>query len=342
MKIPPEKIKKFIETHFQYKVRRDGEEYIINNPFNYDTGYHFNINVHKALCHDWRGDDWAGPPNPISGKRSCGFIKFVSLYLNVSIKEAYNKLSISYTPTRKDEKEEIDKIYELKLPKNQKLYTDNNEIADILKRWLKKRGYTQEELEKNDIRYDGFKVIWPYYEFEEIVYWQARSYMNKRFEFPSTQVFENGKLAGKVEASKGMFLYGFDDIEFNSYVIVTEAIFDKHSLGEQTVASGGASLTDEQLKKLKILNPIKGIILAPDNDKAGVASIVSNYWKLKPLGYPIYASYFRSEKYDGLKDWNELIEKGKKTKEEVRDIFEASIIKVDVLSINKLVKNVGF
>ena len=83
-RIPAAKIIKYIEDNFEYKTRRDGKEYVINNPLNGDTGFHFNINPDKGVCHDWRGDEWAGPINPESNKRNVSFIKFIRLYKKCS------------------------------------------------------------------------------------------------------------------------------------------------------------------------------------------------------------------------------------------------------------------
>lgn len=331
IKIPPERIKNFVEKHFDYKVRRNGDELIINNPLNGDTGYHFNISIEKGVCHDWRGDEWSGPVNPRTGKRSCGFIKFVSLYLKCTTGDAIKAiLDGSLIEFVKEEKPDL-KEFDIELPPGSvKLYEQKDERSTILNRWLKSRGYENEEIKENDLRCVGTSVIWPYYEFESLVYWQSRSYLNKTFRFPDTQKFENGKLIGKMQASKGQFLYGIDNVEFNDYLIIVEAIFDKHTLNQQCVASGGAILTSDQLQKIRMINPKKGVILAPDNDKAGLKSAISNYHLISSLKLPVYYSVFNPSKYNDAKDWNELYTSCKMSKIDIRSVFDKSLKKLNI------------
>jgi hypothetical protein len=343
IRIPPEKIRAFVEKHFDSKPRKQGEELVICNPLNGDTGYHFNISLNKGVCHDWRGDEWSGSINPKTGKRSCSFVRFVSLYLKCSTGDAI-KAILDGSAIEFNKAEKIDlREYDIELPTGcLKLSDHKGDRFDLLKRWLNFRGYTDEEIQENDLRCVGTHVVWPYYEFDSLVYWQSRSYLNKRFRFPDTQVYEKNKLVGNVTATKGQFLYGFDSINFNDYLIIVEAIFDKHSLGEQCVATGGAILTQDQLQKIRMINPKKGLILAPDNDKAGLKSAVSNYHLISQLGYPIYYSVFGPKAYNGAKDWNELITGCKMAKEEVRKVFDKNIIKLGIPSLMDLNRRIQY
>lgn len=336
IKIPPNKILAYIKKRFDYKERRDGEELVICNPLNMDSGYHFNINIEKGICHDWRGDLWAGPINAKTGKRPCNIIRFVTLYEKCSVSEAISKLLDGDNVSNYQEPSKEYKEYDIELPPNKQFKeTETDTIPAMLKNWLHRRGYTAEDITNNDLRYSGTEVIWPYYEFESIVYWQSRSYLNKKFRFPSPDVRDDsGNIIGKIHASKGQFLYGFDDITAGQHVIITEAIFDKHTLGEQTLASGGAALTENQILKLRLLNPKKGIILAPDNDKAGLKSLITNYNLLESLNYKTYYS-LPPLVGENKTDWNELFEKYKKSKKEIRDIFEKNI---KVLNIKEKVR----
>jgi hypothetical protein len=186
--------------------------------------------------------------------------------------------------------------------------------------------------------------IGPIYEFDELVYWQARSRMNKRFLFPSQEQFDKeGKLIAKSEVSKGDFYYGFDDAELASYVIITEAIFDKNTLGDQCLASGGADLTANQVNKIKLLDPKKGIILSPDNDSAAIRSVLRNRQRLEQLSYPLYFSIPPKLKYqeDGetklTKDWNEIGEKVLGF-DKVRELHDSRIKKLTMNEVVKLQK----
>lgn len=319
--IPETKIAAWIERNFDFKTRKGGAEYCINSPFDGDSGYNFNISPEKGLCHDWRGDEWAGPINPESGKRNCSFIKFVRLYQKCSYKEALQEVlgatedvSGFLRPEGRVTDREAKKKVSVALPKGVRLLsTSKDRQASILRKWLKTRGYTQEDIAKHELHHLSMDVYWPYYEFDTLVYWQSRSRLNKRFNFPELEIFdEHGKVIGITDGSKGDFLYGFDDIEAASYLIITEAIFDKNTLGEQTLASGGAILTPNQIKKIRILGPRNGIILSPDNDKAGIKSIISNAVMLQRHNFKVFYSLPPSIEYevDGevktTKDWNEL------------------------------------
>lgn len=349
--IPPEKIISWIGKHFDYRTRKDGTEYCINSPFQLDTKYHFNINPYKGRCHDWRGDEWAGPVNPETNRRNCSFIKFVRLYKKCSYSEAIADVlgsSVDIRSYLRPENRVTDleskKKVSVKLPDGVESLTKSvDSQAKPLIKWLRSRGYTESDIEKNDLYHLGMDVYWPYYEFDTLVYWQSRSRLNKRFNFPSVEIYEDGKVVGLTDGSKGDFLYGFDDIEPATYVIITEAIFDKHSLGEQTLASGGAVLTNRQVGKLKILGPKKGIILSPDNDSAGLKSIISNYQILSPHGFKIFCSvppmleYVHDGKKCKTKDWNEI---GQYVTgfAKVRSIHDENIKQVDEMTLYQIQK----
>lgn len=318
--LPPEKIIAWITKNFSYKTRKGGSEYCINNPFDDDTGYNFNINPVKGTAHSWRGDEWAGPINPETNRRNCSFIKFVRLYKKCSYSEAVSDVlgtSVDIRFYLRSENRLTDKKAKRKvavaLPKGvEPLAPATDMQANLLKSWLKSRGYLSDDIAKNDIHSLGMDVYWPYYEFDTLVYWQSRSRLNKQFNFPSLDVYdEKGNIVGQTDGTKGDFLYGFDDIEPASYVILTEAIFDKHTIGEQSLASGGAILTPKQIGKLKILGP-RHIILSPDNDLAGIKSIVSNNQLLSSYGFTVYYSIPPSLEYEQegvkklTKDWNEI------------------------------------
>lgn len=344
--LPPSKIIAWIERNFDYKTRKGGLEYCINCPFDSDNEYKFNINPEKGVCNYWRGNEWAGPINPETGKRNCSFVKFVRLYRNCSYKDALKEvlgasedISSFMKPTNRLTDEETKKTVSVALPETARLlFGSSDRQALALKKWLGKRGYSEEDVGNAELHYVGLEVYWPYYEFDTLVYYQSRSRVNKRFNFPSAEQYDkDGNLVGKAEFSKGDFLYGFDDVNPASYLIITEAIFDKHTLGEQSLASGGAILTDNQIKKLKILGPRDGIILSPDNDKAGVKSILSNCELLKRQGYKVYYSL----PPNGIKDWNELVTDYGYTKREVRELHDNNIMKLTTKNMIRLRKMLG-
>lgn len=341
--ISPKSIENWVSKHFEFDKRsgKNGLELVIANPFYHNDKKKFNINLSKATCHDWRGDEWAGPVNPKTGKRNCSFIKFVCLYEKCTFSQALSILGSTYAPHVKTAVEA--EKYDIKLPASATLIsTSTDPQSRIALKWLASRGYTKDQVQMHQLYHLGLDVYWPYFEFDSLVYWQSRNSLNKRFEFPASTFEKDGKTY-KSDASKGDFLYGFDFVEPSSYVIITEAIFDQHTLGDQALATGGAVLTHMQVEKLKILNPKKGVILSPDNDHAAIKSIISNYKLLSPL-FPVYYSIPPELEYvdrdgdlDYTKDWNDL---GRYICgfESVRGVHDHNIKKLDDSRLFQLVR----
>jgi len=314
VRLPAEKIYAWVTSNFDVKERKGGEELRICNPFDGDRKYHLNINIEKAACHDFRGDGWAGySPGGQLSKRS--FLKFVQLYLNCSYSQAVKEVLGSSSSAhlflrhrRLREKESDKKNLSFGLPDGAEGLSTYKwpKAAATIRCWLHSRGIDDRKIEKYGIMHTGLDVVWPYFEFDELVYWQTRSRTDKRFLFPDISV----------GVGKGDFIYGFDQVEPASYLIITEAIFDCQTLEHQCVASGGVDLTDRQLRKIKFLGPKDGIILAPDNDIAGVKSILANASRLDILGYKLLFSIPPEIEYTDdsgevkvTKDWNDLISK---------------------------------
>ena len=351
-KIPPDKVLAWIKQNFpDYKERKRGQEIRICNPFTGDFHHKFNINIEQGICHCWTGDEWAGPIDPRTKKRNCTFIKFVRLYKKCSHNDALRDVlgdsgdirkyighSEPYQqPERKDEAP-------IALPVGSvRLDTSTDEQAKYLILWLQNRRYTTEAISQNHLHHIGMEVVWPYYEFDELAYWQSRSRISKMFKFPPLATYDkNGKILSQSEFGKSDFLYNFDNIQIASYIIITESIFCQHTLGEQTLASGGAMLATSPdavvIKKIKLLGPKKGVILSPDNDEAGIKSIISNYSILKSLGFRVYYSIPPKIAYDDkiTKDWNELYQHLKIPLPEIRQIHDDSIRPINETEINKL------
>jgi hypothetical protein len=336
IELPENKIRAWVAENFEFKERKNGEWLLICSPFTSDTEFKMGINPKTGIVNYWPGNEWAGPVNPKTGKRNRHFLNFVRIFLNCSYTQAASAVlgkDVRFYKTAPEQKE-IDP-YQIELPKTARPFDlTPHKITSSLMKWLQSRGYTTEEILANKLHYSmSMEVYWPYYEYEELVYWQSRSRINKTFRFPPTEMLDKeGNVIGKSPSSKGDFLYGFDDIESASYLILTEAIFDKNTIGEQALASGGAILTNNQINKIKLLGPKRGIILAPDNDKAGLRSILSNAAALSRIGYKIYFStppslpYKTAEgKQAFTKDWNELYTKLKWSRKEIRSQLDSSI-----------------
>ncbi len=355
-RIPPAKIIAWIERNFEFKTRKGGAEYQICDPFDYDTRFRFNINPEQGVCNSWHGNEWAGPINPETGKRNCSFLKFVRVYKKCSFKEALQDVlgatgdvSEYLRPENRGEAPEVKKKVAVALPGGTALLApDDRKQARTLKKWLRSRGYTDESIEKHELYSLGLDVYWPYFEFDVLVYWQSRSRINKRFMFPDIHVYdETGNIIGETEGSKSEFLYGFDEVEMAKYIIITEAIFDQHTIGEQALATGGAIITDQQIKKIKILGPRKGVILAPDNDVAGLKSLLVNAKTLERAGFKVFYSLPPAIEYekDGerfrTKDFNELFTEIGMILPEIRAEFDRNIRPLTVQETVKIRRKIN-
>jgi len=339
-KLKPEQIYGWVTREFpDNKPRKGGDEIRINNPFREDSGYHFNISCTKALCHDWRGDEWVGS-GPGGRRKKCTFLKFVQLYKNCSFFDAVRSvLGASSDPRlflrvqKTSEEQEATDDTSLGLPDASESLLDSSQpkLASTLLKWLASRGIDERRVEKYGMLHSGFDVIWPYYEYDEIVYWQSRSRLNKTFMFPPLDTGVN----------RNDYLYGFDQVEPASHVIIVESIIDGQTLEDQCVASGGAILGDMQVRKIRVFNPKDGIILAPDNDEAGIKSILSNAAKLQKLGHKLYYAlppkyrYVDGDEENETKDWNDVA-KYVCGWDKVLDVLNDSVVQLTFMEKKKL------
>lgn len=356
-KIPHNKIINWVSRNFDYKSRtgKNGPELVIENPFYGNDNKKFNISLTKATCHDWRGDEWAGPVDPSTGKRNCSFVKFVRLYKKCSFHDALKDILggsedvESYLrPDVRSEDEEAKRKVSVSLPEGSKLLSESKgDDANLVRGWLYSRGYTKKSIADNELYHLGLDAYWPYFEFDTLVYWQSRSSIGKKFLFPDVNIYDGDKIVGETEGSKGDFLYGFDNVQASKYIILTEAIFDQYTLTNQVLATGGAVLTENQIKKIKILGPKDGIILSPDNDIAGIKSILSNAILLSRHNFKIYYSIPPLIEYiDGgikklTKDWNEMITGCGYSRERIREIHDDRIEKLTrtkTIELKKLIQ----
>lgn len=327
--IPPDKVHAWVSRYFpNYKQRKSGAELRINNPFNGDTNYHLNISTEKAACHDFRGNSWAGH-NSNGVPQKCTFLRFVQLYLIQSrgrctfaeaVADVLGASSGALAQIKWHKTHAIPEQQEktsLKLPDGIQKFDVQSKLSDSLMSWLSSRGVDLAKIYKYNIMYSGFDVVWPYYEYDDDpVYWQSRSRLNKVFRFPPESI----------GVTKSQFLYGFDQIEPASHLIITESIFNTLTLEDQCVASGGATLGEMQIKKIQLLGPKDGVILAPDHDKAGIESIEHNSKLLRKLGYKIFYALPPIVKLPSGKssnDWNDLVQV--MSIPEIQKIFESSI-----------------
>jgi len=302
IKLSPEQIEDWVARHFDYKKRRGGEELLINNPFiPGDSGFKFNIsmypkeNKHKTTghwVHDWR---------PSASMYNGSFIKFVMNYRGLDFRSALKEvcgddidLKALSRPYRK-KKEEIEEEEEpeiiMELPKLA-VPIDNDKwprLRKIALHYLAGRGITEKDAKAYKLHYTPTMIIFPYLEYGMIVYWQGRTFSKsvKQFEFPSY-------------SNKSDFIYGFDYAEPGHPVFITEAIIDSMTLGPGGLGTGGASIIENQKRKIRAIGP-SIVVLAPDNDQEGYSSLYKNYQLLRPYHKVHYVL-----PPDPYKDWNQM------------------------------------
>lgn len=288
IKLTGTQIENWVSNNFRYKRASRGRQLVICNPFDGDDDFHFWISTEETALKQGprKGHKgfWVHDFRPGRKEYQSSFFKFVSRYRNISYQQAVAevtglsstdiKLALRETKraTQKKEEEEKEDV-EVVLPSCTKpLKDDKSRMADVVRHYLSTRLVDQERIEKHNLHYSPGTILFPYYEFGVLVFWQEREIMNKRFNFPDES---------KTGLSKTDYLYNFDNVEIpGSPVIVVESIFNAISLFENTVATGGATIAGRQPKKLQMLDPAY-VILAPDNDEAGIKSLKDNYFLLK-------------------------------------------------------------
>ena len=309
VKLTREQIENWVAANFQYKRHSNGRQLSINNPFTDDKDNHFWVSTVAAplkngpqkgtigyWVHDWTSSGF-----------NTSFIRFVMRYKKVSYYKAISEVSgkdrnsvqalLRSEKARRlqEEQQEIDekKEFEIKLPICKLLFEDNETKArQIAYNYVsKRRNISDEVIESARLCYSPTSIIFPYYEFESIVFWQERDILDKVFRFPDSE---------KTGLNKTDYLYGFDNVEPHSDVIIVESIFNCLSIGGNCVATGGAILAGKQFQKLKALLP-KTIILAPDFDTAGLQSLKKNYFNLRDKYKLLYVIPPEQDV-----DWNDL------------------------------------
>ena len=294
-KLPPELLLNFFESEFTIKKTSDPKEIRINSIFEKDSKYHCYINLDKGVYCDYK----------VSGEDigSGSVLKLMKEYLNVdSTRGVLEYIIINYGSAKQrkvlEEKPKSNVIETfLKEDKPQRIGGNTGVYCNIVRGYLEKRKISERYIDKmmyvlnDDSRYDK-RVIIPYFENGEFVYFQARS------------LEKDAKLRyiNPTGIDTKEFVFNIDDI--NDELIICEGPFDAMSMDEQAatcMCSGDLGV--KQIEKIVKKKP-NYIIYARDNDATGERTLKKNISKLIMYGYdkPIYL-------YDmpnTIKDLNEL------------------------------------
>lgn len=302
--ISPKEIVNWVQSNFEVKRINKKGWMKVCNPFQEretgvrDTKFHFNIHPKHAVVKDWR---------PHFNNHDGSFVQFVSDYLRCTIPEAIAAVKSAKQfdindLLLEDEVEEDDPqlIYQMELPNPTWELTEGPEkLHKVALRYLASRCVSLEEAKAWKIMYGVGTIVFPYIEYDEIVYWQSREIADKRFLFPDET---------KYGVSKTHYFWGWHRAEPGEDLFIVESLFGVPSIGEGALASGGADLGERQAAKLDVLSPSR-IILCPDNDDPGIASLIYNFKLLtayKDILYYCVPPKIKDHNGNFIKDWNEL------------------------------------
>lgn len=260
------------------------------------------------------------------------FVKFVQKFKKLAFREALRDivgqgvdLRSILIPKKTEEPQEEAPEAGFEMPAQALSLRDgpDTKVRQMALNYLQSRGVDLETAQKYDLRYSGGMIYFPYYEYGIQVYWQARTVVGKTFEFPSVDPTGNGK---------GNYLFGFDDCEPGAPMFVVESIFNCITLDAGhggAAATGGASMSLKQAKKIRAINPSK-VILAPDNDweaeKQGLKSIMGNAEMIRSV---CDAEVFFAMPPKPFKDWNDM------WREKPRSYVEQNAVPVNPITIKR-------
>ena len=295
-KIPPELLLNFFDAEFNIKKTSDANEIRINSIYNQDTKFHCYINLQKGVYCDYK----------MSGleEGTGSVLKLIKNYLDLdSTRQVLQYVILNYgTPVQKQKAEQLQikgNVIEnfLKEDKPSKIKGNNGIFCKTVRAYLEERKISEKYIDRmmyvlnDDSRYDK-RVIIPYFENGEFVYFQARS-LEKEAKL---------RYINPVGIDTKEFVFNIDDI--NDELIICEGPFDAMSMDEQAatcMCSGDLGI--KQIEKIIAKKP-NYIIYARDNDETGSRTMKKNIGKLIMYGYdkPIYLF----EMPEHIKDLNEL------------------------------------
>lgn len=304
MKILPQIIENFIYSNFSEAKPTSSGELHFNSPFVKDGKNRLYVNPNKGSFFDQK--------QQIGGT----FIQFVSEYLGVSEKDAYIILIKEYSLREHSnitQKEIINQYSEIKLPPGTIFFNESNpksRTCKIAKHYLQERQIPIDDLayvyDPNGDFKETFheRIIIPFYENNELVYFIARSFTN------STLRYKNPK---NIDA--GDFVFNIDKLTEDIFIF--EGVFDALSLHLPQVGTAMLSnkLKDNQIIKMLDLAP-KNIIFVLENDKnkiaieTGIKNLKLNYLnfiKYKPINLKLNFYTYRPPLQ--FKDFNEYSHK---------------------------------
>jgi DNA primase len=336
--LQPEQIRRWVDINFdKVKVHKHGKELSVCNPFDGDTGFHLWINTDKGVCRDWR------PSHQFGGKKGgISFLRLVQKMRGISFRQAVREVcGYDLDPRqmfikRKKQLESIDEEVadedETALPEGATPINIDKPYRNIIMAYLNRRKIDEDLAKSFNLHYTLSTIIFPYYEFEVLVYWQSRDISSKVYMFPPP-------MEG---ISKSQVLYGFDHIETDSDIYIVEGNMEVLTLGSDTAGIGGSLISEDQAKKMRLLRP-KRIIWAMDNDNEGKVGIRKGYRVVKRFMPDVPQMFvLPPEEYNGkkVKDWNDMAKAS--SVEETRQYARSNIKLFNMSVLSSFMKRRSF
>jgi len=235
-------------------------------PWCSDKRFRFFINLDRKVCYC----------------HNCGYsassITFISDYNRISWKDALSIFreyeGYRIVLPRDLETEIYEKLYASNInPIQNKVviplpdeFRSLNQTDNQAFKYLKSRlpWISLDEIEQRGIGYCevgnySHRVIFPFTENNEMVYWQARSWLPEPKDFFKKKVFRkvlNPSLSeeeinkGKIAIEKSEVIYNLDSALSTGMIVICEGIIDALTIGEVGIAINGKHLSDSQFTKL--------------------------------------------------------------------------------------------
>lgn len=190
------------------------------------------------------------------------------------------------------------------LPESFKLIgLGTSEVSRMARNYLKKRGFDITKLMMKGVGYCtrgkyAFRIIFPFYEKGNLVYFNAREFINTGFRFlnPNAEDFGTGK---------SLLIYNIDSIHIYQQIYLVESITNAETLGDRAVAIGGKIPSDYQMSRI-LSSKVKRVVVILDPDaywealKAGLKFV--QHKKVKVINIPRIPSDKDPTKFKDVND----------------------------------------
>jgi len=179
-------------------------------------------------------------------------------------------------------------LNQVTLPEGYKLIGTGTSIThNLVVKYLKKRGFKIPSLQLAGVGYCAVgeyqnRIIIPYYAQGELIYFNARRYMDVGSKFKNPSYEELG-------VGKNTIIYNIDALAIYKKIYAVESATNALTLGPKSIGTGGKSLSSNQLSSI-IRSPVERVSIMLDDDaydKAiDLALELSLHKKVKVVRFP--------------------------------------------------------